>query len=121
MAGSDGETLEQDIKRGDAEALTVVITEPGTDDPHDITNERLVFEARLNKNDVEPIVTKTSDADGGITKTNAVEGEAQITIDKEDFLSTTKNVSLACQLSSIDAQGRPNTILFKVPLTYRQV
>ncbi len=120
MAGSDGETLES-IKRGDTEYLYVTITKPEDGTPQDITNNRLVFEARLVKTDVSPFLIKTSDLGGGIEKTNALNGEATITINKEDMLPLIKNTTLHCQLSSIDAQGRPNTILFKLPVLFRHV
>jgi hypothetical protein len=80
-----------------------------------------VFEARINKNDTVPLIRKTSEDVQEITKDDPVGGLATVHIEKEDTLPLTVSKTLSCTMSVIDTSGRPNTIIFKVPVTYRTV
>jgi hypothetical protein len=73
------------VTRGDYATIEFVIDEPdpfvaGDRRPRDISEDTLRFSAKFYFSDGEAVITKTSLPGGGITKTNAADGEAEVEI-----------------------------------------
>lgn len=116
MPTSDGETLES-IVMLDHEELAVTCYNPD-DSLRDITNDTLIFEARVGVKDEVPLLRKTSADPAEIEKLNVVDGEAKVYIKKEDLAALTDKITLNCRFIMIDALDRPNTIHFKLKVRY---
>lgn len=118
MPTSDGATLDG-IVMLDHEELLVTCYNPD-DSIRDITNDRLVFEARINARDELPVISKSTDNVEEIQKTDSINGQAKIYIRPEDTGQFTDKIKLNCRLRMFDALSRVNTIHFKLNIRYNQ-
>ena len=89
-------------------AFNVLVTDPDTGDPVDISTMSLRFTAKYRTSDMddEAVIVKTSDY-GGIML--GYDGQAVITIDPEDTIDLTKTTTLLWDLQVTDAFGTVRT------------
>ena len=96
------------IHRGDTEQFNVVVSDPDTGDPIDISSMSLRFTAKYRTSDMddEAVIVKTSTY-GGIDL--GYDGAAVITIDPEDTSALTKTTTLLWDLQVTDNFGTVRT------------
>ena len=120
MPTSDGEQLEP-IIRLDNEQLDVTVYDD-QDEIKNISNDTIIFEARVKKNDAEPLIRKTSADPEEIEKINALEGQARVYINPADTQPLAKDYispGLFCTLTTVDVVDRASSILFNLPVKFR--
>jgi hypothetical protein len=117
MPTSHGDELDP-IIRNNNETFDVVVYDEN-DDPKDITNDTIIFEARLKISDAVPLIQKTSDDADEIEKVDAANGVCRVYIDPDDTQDLTKDRMLYCSLTDVDIANRQSSILFQVPVQYR--
>jgi hypothetical protein len=95
--------------RGDTQLVDVLVTDPDTGNPVDISTMSLRFTAKYRTTDAddEAIIAKTSDY-GGIV-IGGQTGEAVVTIDPEDTIDLTKTTQLLWDLQVTDVSGAVRT------------
>lgn len=96
------------IHRGDNEEFAVVVTDPATGDPIDLSTMHLRFTAKYRTSDTddEAIIVKT-DSYGGIML--GYDGTATILIEPEDTVDLPKTTTLYWDLQITDAFGSVRT------------
>jgi hypothetical protein len=117
MPTSHGDELDPIIRLNN-ETFDVTVYDED-DDIKDITNDTLIFEARLKVSDESPLIEKTSDDEDEIEKVDATNGIARVHIKPTDTQPLTKSRLLYCSLTDIDVAGRESSILFTVPVEFR--
>lgn len=98
--------------RGDGEEIPFAVTDPDGS-PRDISGDTFRFSAKKNPNKQEVFVTKTTE-DDGIEFTSAVNGEAKVIIQPEDFENLTADTTFSCDIEGRASDGTPYTHLFKI-------
>lgn len=98
----------RNIKRGDTIRLALVVTR--SSGPVNLTGAALTFTAKrkINDADIDAIAQKTIGA--GITVTDAVNGEAVITLPPADTDAFTRDTTLQCDVQMIELDGTITTI-----------
>lgn len=97
--------------RGDDEVLSVVVLQPNSTTPQDISGYstiRFTIKRKITETDLEALVAL--DLTDGITVDDAVNGEVTIEIDSALTDSLTTNFTGVWDLQIVDAVGRIQTI-----------
>lgn len=94
--------------RGDTIDLEVTVTRDGA--PVDLTGADLWFTAKLKVKDADVDAVAQKTVGSGITVTDAVNGEALITLDPADTDGLTKETTLYCDVQLVEASGRVTTV-----------
>ncbi len=118
------------IVRGDYEEIEVEVRNPTglfdaneepITEPRDISNDTLVFTAKLSLKDATNVFRKDSTDPNQIEKTDRLNGKAVIKILPTDTASLTGNKTLKCTLEVIDFRNRPATTFHELPVIWRNV
>ncbi len=115
----NGALIKPPLMRKDYEEINITIYEKDGVTRRNITNDTIVFEARLKSNDATPAIRKTSAVATEIVKTDAVNGWVKIIINTGDLDFVTRGITLKCNLTVTDSAGRPSTTLFDIEVIYR--
>lgn len=105
------------ITRGDYEEIEFVAEGPDGN-PLDLDDKVIRFSAKRELTSSTLVVTKHSETEGHIEVTNAAEGEGKVILTGHEagILNIQEDTMLACDIEVTDAQGRPATTRFMLPL-----
>lgn len=110
------DTLEA-ITRGDYEEI-VFVAEGSDGNPLNLNGKVIRFTAKRDFTSPTIVLTKNSAIPGQIAVDNAAAGEGRVILTGEEpgVRNINEDTTLACDIEVTDAQGRPATTRFMLPL-----